>query len=100
MGRWKSVDFLCEACNIRENYIEDQDNLEEHKCPHCEGVMKVVPGAPRIMEASYPDGHRRPDSYYIEKEARKVEAKAYDLPVEKRKEVRKDVETIRKDLKK
>jgi hypothetical protein len=100
MSRWKTLSFRCPNCQLVEHFVEDVDAVEKHNCSACGGEMQQTIGAPRVMENAWPDGRKRPDSWYLEKAARKAEAKAYDLPVEKRGEVRKEVDEIRKEIKK
>jgi hypothetical protein len=91
----RMVDCKCAACGW---YGEDLVNLEDPKplpCEICGAAVEVVQtmGAPTVLQASYPDGHKRP-GFTEGREAAKLKVAMANLPLEKRGEIKKEIQKL------
>lgn len=106
MAKLRSYDFCCGGCPILEgepnpdvafdalvSITNDGPNGAEDydlpPCPECGEAGRVirVPSAPNILKASWPDGRKRPDSWYIAKEAASLRKQAFNRHPDKREEL-------------
>jgi transcription initiation factor TFIIIB Brf1 subunit/transcription initiation factor TFIIB len=96
MPRWKTIDFKCNPCGIVETFVEDAENVEEHACRMCGETMEKQFAAPKVLVASYPDGHCKDPATKALQQSYKLEGEMYSQPTNKRKEYKKEIDTLRK----
>jgi hypothetical protein len=60
MSRLFGADFYCETDGRFYEIIEKSERGTPRPCPKCGAPSPEVPGAPRVMNASMPDGTKRP----------------------------------------
>jgi len=65
-------------------------------CDNCGETMIRVIGAPTVLRHSFQDGYKRDGAYYLNKEAAKLESKMFNMPVEERKEAKKEVQNLKR----
>lgn len=95
MGRLFSADYWCNCCDRRFNKIVDFDSRKDPQpCPKCDTLGENVIAAPRPLRASYHDGVRRP-GFKDAAEASELEAASFDVPVEQRTEINREIDRLR-----
>lgn len=102
MTRLRTYDFRCiicaELCPAGWNgeFFEvvgiDEDGEIQGSTPPCPGCGEYrsvirIPSAPTVLKASWPDGRKRPDSWYIQREAAKLRKESFRKRPEKRGEL-------------
>jgi len=96
---WKSNDFRCSACKFVWDTItstETQDELQV--CPKCDtlaGERTIATPRSLMQKAAFHMGKKRPGFKEME-EAATLKEKMYDLPVNERKELAKEINTLEK----
>jgi hypothetical protein len=93
---YRTYDYLCRVCEGRFGELFERDSQPEtHDCI-CGGVADLTIGAPMPLRKSYHDGYKRGGDYQLLKEASQLEKKMYNLPHEKRREMQKEIQTLKK----
>lgn len=109
---YKSYDFRCFKCPAAPEFppghvgadadfdaivlVDDHGIFEMPACPGCGTPIDVmrVPSAPAILKASFPDGRKRQDSWYIGKEAADIRKSGFGKSPKKRDETEKQAKAL------
>lgn len=94
----RSIDRCCEApdCSYRDWVSVPKEDMSWEKrwpCPMCEreASLKRIMSAPNLMQRALPDGTKR---FQNLKEANRLIIDSYELPVEKRGEIQKEIDRL------
>jgi hypothetical protein len=91
-----SIDILCAQCGLSSALVVEREEKDDSwECPDCGGEMKrafLTP--PAIMQRSFPDGTKR-TGFQDLKEALRLESEAYDMPVNRRAEIGREIKKLR-----
>lgn len=86
MTKYRLYNYECADCGREEKDVMldvDTEDPDAYNCPDCGDPMTRLFQAPMVLQASYPDGHKRP-GFAAEKEANKLRMASYDMPPEDR----------------
>lgn len=96
---WKSNDYRCSKCNFVWDTITSSDAQDELQvCPKCEtlaGERTIATPRSLMQKAAFHMGKKRPGFKEME-EAVTLKEKMYDLPVNERKELAKEISNLEK----
>jgi ribosomal protein L37AE/L43A len=95
---WLSIDIQCTNpdCQTATDLVVRRDEAgDSWECPDCGGEMKrAYLSVPMPLRKSFRDGVRR-KNFREGIEALRLEADSYNLPVEKRGEINKEIKKLR-----
>lgn len=112
MAKLRSYDFRCFKCphapEIPDGHtggdldfdaivrIEDDETFEMPECPGCGTAIDVIkiPSAPMVLKATFPDGRKRQDAWYIGKEAADIRKSGFGKSPKKRNETEKQARAL------
>lgn len=99
MPRFRSQDYWCSPCGLRENEIVELEGDQPplRTCGGCGELMEPAIGAPSIRDsssASYVSGTRRSDHFQRGKEINRLDRAAAALPVSERGAIRREQAAI------
>jgi hypothetical protein len=98
VAKWRLFDYKCPCCGQEDKDImldvneEDPDN---QYCSVCKEGTERIYQAPMVLQASYPDGHKRP-GFAAEREANKLKIASYDMPPKERAEINAEISKVKK----
>jgi hypothetical protein len=97
MPKYLSIDVRCTDCETVWNELATDEELEKNEwtCDNCGGIGSRTMSAPTVLQASYPDGTKR-KGFEDLKKAAKLETQMYNLPPNKRGEIKKEIHERRK----
>jgi hypothetical protein len=107
MPRWRSYDFRCESEECGTVFPQIVDMAEDASsgegpegvhCPVCRSPAVRTISVPNITRASYVDGTDRGDAHRKLKEAAKLEKQAANMRPEKRSEIKKEINKLKKGV--
>lgn len=105
----RSYDFRCRTCDcdfdaiveiLEEVDAEGITTIECRipECLRCHSADVIrVPSAPSILKASFPDGRKRQDSWYIGKEAADIRKSGFGKNPKKRDETERQAKNLEKE---
>lgn len=105
MPKLRSQDYLCSVCGLRDTHlVELPDDVESRTescperapCHECGSPSTRVFGAPTVLTASYPDGHKRGEGYQLAKEAARLRRARRGIPPTKRGEINREISQLEK----
>lgn len=93
---WITIDIRCQDCDHVTDILIDRDEQGgTWGCSECGGPMSKTISAPNITKASYVDGTKR-KGFAEHKEIARLQTEAADLPPNKRGEINKAIDTIKR----
>jgi len=97
---WITIDIRCEECDLVTDILIDRDEQGgTWGCPDCGGPMSKTLSAPNFTRASYVDGTKR-KGFSEHKEIARLESEAAELPPQKRGDIQKAINQLKKVEKK
>ena len=93
-----SIDIRCDKCDLVAATLVDRQEIITHKeweCPDCAGTMTRTISAPNITRKSFVDGTKR-KGFQDHKEIARLQIEEAELPANKRSEIRRSIETIKR----
>jgi hypothetical protein len=93
-----TIDILCQECSAKYSLTIDREVSGYERlwdCARCGGGAKRIPSSPTVLKASWPDGRRSAASRDLQ-EAAKLELEKAVAPSEKRGEIQKTIDKLKK----
>ena len=89
--------YRCPECtHYWEETISRDEDTGQRSCTECGVTSPKVPVAPAAFRVAYHDGKDRGDGYRKLKEAAQLEKKKANLPHEKRGDIQREINTLKK----
>jgi hypothetical protein len=102
MPTFKVYDFLCDTCQEKTEYLVNTSDPEWEKAKDCEkcrrGKCRRAPSGPPVQKASFVSGTKRAGFSEL-KEASKLEQIKVNLPPEKRQDVQREINKLKRTKK-